>query len=70
MERAIEFIEQIVNDNIVFGYYVRDGKPTGAGFYYGVNAKVPPGFPSTKHGQVITRSWLGGHDQVLNPEED
>lgn len=67
MDQAIEFLEAIVTDQIVFGYYEPDGNPTGSGFYYGITANIPPKMLSTEHGSVIMRSWLGGHDRELHP---
>ena len=67
MEQAIEMLEDVVTDKIVFGYWERDGKPTGGGFSFGLTADIPPKVPSTEHGSVIIRSWLGGQDREIHP---
>ena len=62
MEAALDFVERIVADRVVFGYYVQDGKPTGAGFWYDVEAAPSPKWINIKQGSVVVRSWLGKHD--------
>ncbi len=65
MEAAIDYIEQIVADKIIFGYYVQDGKPTGAYFSYGVEFEPPSAWFSTQQGSIVTRSWNGTLDAEL-----
>ncbi|MBC7527515.1 MAG: hypothetical protein H7308_08180 [Chthonomonadaceae bacterium] len=67
MEQAIEMLEEVVTDKIVFGYWEQDGKPTGGGIYFSLTADSPSKMPSTEHGSVIIRSWLGGQDREIHP---
>ncbi len=67
MEKAIEFVEAIVADKIIFGYYEHGGEPTGAGFCSHVTTNNPPVKVETAQvGSVIIRSWLGAHDRELH----
>ncbi len=65
MEAALDFLERIVTDQIIFGYYVRDGKPTGAGFLYNFELNPAPTWFNIKQGSIVMRSWQGTRDTEL-----
>ncbi len=69
MEAAIEYLEQIVTDQIVFGYYVQDGKPTGAYFSHGTEFERSSEWFSIQQGFIVMRSWNGTLDGEL-PGQD
>ena len=63
-ENALMFIKQIVADKIVFGNYYKDGK-SGGGFYCNADGDILQRWLDTKHGKIVLRSWLGGHDREI-----
>ncbi len=65
MEASLEFIERIVADKIVFGSYIQDGKPTGAGFWHDLKTAPSPTWLNIKQGSIIMRSWHGVYDAEL-----
>ena len=65
MEAALKFVERIVADKVIFGYYIQEGRPTGAGFWHDVEAAPAPTGLNIQQGSMIMRSWRGSHDAAV-----
>lgn len=66
MEAAIDYLEQIVTDKIVFGYYIQDDKRTGAYFSHGIEFERTSEWFNAQQGSIVMRSWNGTHDAELS----
>ena len=67
IDQAIEFLEKVVDDQITFCYWERDGKLEGSGFYFNQSEEIRSSMLNTENGSVIMRSWLGGQDSEIHP---
>ena len=66
MESAIQSLEAIITDQIVFYNIKKDGKPVAGGSYNPLTSELPPNVLSLELGSVILRSWLSGHDREMH----
>lgn len=66
LQSALDFLDSFTSDHYVTANYRRDGELTGSGFGYAIGHQVPEKWFNPEFGQVILRSWLGGHDREVN----
>lgn len=66
-QAALDFLDDFTSDAYITATYYRDGKSTLNGFsYYANDHQALEWCFDPKFGQVVLRSWLGGHDREVN----